>query len=64
MPGLKPDITIIKIMASIFGHAIAAVAIGNTSNTFSKSILFWVLAIFCCILPDADVILFRFNIPY
>lgn len=51
-------------MASIFGHAIAAVAIGNTSNTYSKSVLFWVLAIFCCAIPDADVIMFKFNIPY
>lgn len=64
MSGLKPDSTIKKIMASIFGHAIAAVAIGNTSGTFYKSTLFWVLAIFCCAIPDADVVMFKFNIPY
>ncbi|MBT8196445.1 MAG: metal-dependent hydrolase [Bacteroidia bacterium] len=51
-------------MASVFGHAIAAAAIGNTSGTLSKSVKFWILAIFCCCIPDADVATFKFGIPY
>ncbi|GAA3509897.1 metal-dependent hydrolase [Aquimarina addita] len=51
-------------MASIFGHAFAAFAL---STSFSKEIAtpkFWILGIICAIIPDADVIGFRFNIAY
>lgn len=51
-------------MASAFGHAFSALAVGSA---FSKSIInwkFWVLGMVCSILPDADVITFAFGIPY
>ncbi len=51
-------------MASIFGHAITAIAIGKS---FSKSIIswkFWLLGIGCAMVPDADVIGFSFDIKY
>lgn len=51
-------------MASIFGHAIAAFALGKG---FSKTIVNWkflLLGIICSILPDADVVGFTFGIKY
>ena len=51
-------------MASIFGHAVAAFALGKG---FSKTIVNWkflLLGIICSILPDADVIGFSFGIKY
>lgn len=51
-------------MASIFGHALTAYALGKG---FTKEIVtwkFWMLGIACSILPDADVISFAFGIPY
>ena len=51
-------------MASAFGHAAAALAIGTA---YSKKIIsrkFWILGAVCSILPDADVLSFRFGIPY
>lgn len=51
-------------MASAFGHAFAAIALGTTLPKEFKSIKFWILAMVCAILPDADVIGFSFGIPY
>lgn len=51
-------------MASAFGHAFTAIALGTS---FKQSLInwkFWTLGIFCSILPDADVISFSFGIPY
>ncbi|WP_299251808.1 metal-dependent hydrolase [uncultured Aquimarina sp.] len=51
-------------MASIFGHALTAYALGKG---FKKEIVtwkFWILGIICSILPDADVIGFKFGIAY
>ncbi|WBX73707.1 metal-dependent hydrolase [Tenacibaculum pacificus] len=51
-------------MASIFGHAIAALALGKG---FSKTIVNWkflLLGVICSVLPDADVIGFSFGIKY
>ncbi|AXT50061.1 metal-dependent hydrolase [Aquimarina sp. BL5] len=51
-------------MASIFGHALTAYALGKG---FSKEMItwkFWLLGIICSILPDADVIGFKFGIAY
>lgn len=51
-------------MASAFGHAVVAFALGTS---FSKSIRgwkFWILGILCSILPDADVVGFALGIPY
>jgi len=51
-------------MASAFGHALTAIALGSS---FKKSLLtwkLWTLGIACSILPDADVIGFKFGIAY
>lgn len=51
-------------MASAFGHAFAAIALGTTLPKEFRSIKFWILAMASAILPDADVIGFSFGIPY
>jgi inner membrane protein len=51
-------------MASIFGHALASVAIGSNFSKNIKTIQFWLLGMFCAIFPDADVIGFKFGIKY
>jgi inner membrane protein len=52
-------------MASAFGHAAAALAISNLFRLKTKlSLGIILLGIFCSILPDADVISFKFDIPY
>ncbi|WP_106791226.1 metal-dependent hydrolase [Aquimarina sp. Aq78] len=51
-------------MASIFAHGFTAYAFGKS---FSKEIYtkkLWILGIICSILPDADVIGFKFGITY
>jgi len=51
-------------MASAFGHAYMAIAI---RSGYSKAIgngKFLLLGIFCSVIPDADVLAFRFGIPY
>lgn len=52
-------------MASAFGHAAGAIAISNLFKLKTK-IPFRIIAlgVFCSILPDADVISFKFGIPY
>ena len=51
-------------MASAFGHALVAITIGTTFNKKIVNWKFWTLGIVCSILPDADVITFKFGIPY
>lgn len=51
-------------MASIFGHAIASLALGSGFSTITKKIKFWILGVFCAVFPDADVIGFKFGIRY
>jgi inner membrane protein len=50
-------------MPTIISHGLVALVFGKT---FSKSIgaKFWILTIICAILPDIDVIMFFFGIPY
>ena len=51
-------------MASAFGHAAAALAIGSAyANTFTSR-KFWLLGVACSILPDADVLSFKLGVPY
>jgi inner membrane protein len=50
-------------MASAFGHAYAAIAIGSGYEKIRNG-KFIFLGIICSILPDADVISFKFEIPY
>ena len=51
-------------MASIFGHALVAITVGNSFSKTYTSWKFWLLGIVCAIIPDADVIGFSFNIKY
>ncbi len=51
-------------MASLFGHALTSIAIGSSFSKTIQNWKFWVLGIFCAILPDADVISFKLGIPY
>ncbi len=51
-------------MASAFAHAVSAIAFKEIiySEKTKRKLIFW--AIFCSILPDADVIGFKFGIEY
>ncbi len=51
-------------MASAFSHAIASAALGKIYSDNKQPLKFWLLAAFCAVVPDADVIGFRFGIGY
>lgn len=51
-------------MASAFSHAIAAAALGKIFSAKKQPMKFWILAIFCAVVPDADAIGFIFGIEY
>ncbi len=51
-------------MASIFGHALAATTIGKVYQSKTEGWKFYLLGIVCAILPDADVVGFKFGIAY
>jgi len=51
-------------LASAFGHAFAAYAIGSGFKKESDLWKFNLLGIFCAVIPDADVISFRFGVSY
>jgi len=51
-------------MASAFGHAFAAFAIGKSYAKNTATRKFFILGVICSILPDADVISFALGIPY
>lgn len=51
-------------MASAFGHAFAAIALGSSFAKSLKTWKFWVLGIVCSIIPDADVVSFKLGIAY
>jgi len=51
-------------MASIFGHALTAVALGSSYSRKYTNRKFWLLGIALAMLPDADVIGFSWGIPY
>ncbi len=51
-------------MASIFAHAFSAYALGKTFSKEIQTTKFWILGILCAILPDADVVGFKFGIAY
>ena len=50
-------------MASVFGHGIVAFTLSKVINNKNSRLLV-VMAIISSILPDADVIMFSFGIPY
>lgn len=50
-------------MPTIFSHAVAAVALGKIYSGEKKMpARFWLLSVLCAVLPDADVIAFRFGL--
>ena len=51
-------------MASAFAHALVAVVAGKVATARKQSFGFWLLGVFCAVIPDADVIAFKFGIPY
>ena len=48
-------------MASAFSHAIASAALGKVYSGAKQPLKFWLLAAFCGVVPDADVIGFKFG---
>ena len=52
-------------MATIFTHALAAAGLGQAGKArWRKDWRFWYIAVLCSILPDVDVLGFRFGIHY
>ncbi|HTB31581.1 MAG TPA: metal-dependent hydrolase, partial [Bacteroidia bacterium] len=51
-------------MASAFGHACAALTLGKVYSGKKLPAVFWILSVVCAVIPDADVIGFKFNIAY
>lgn len=51
-------------MASIFGHAVISAALGKAFSSEKQSLNFWLLALYCSVLPDGDVVAFYLGIPY
>jgi inner membrane protein len=51
-------------MASAFAHALAAITLGKTFPKHFTSAKFLILGAVCSVLPDADVIMFAFGVPY
>ncbi|WP_207432425.1 metal-dependent hydrolase [Sabulibacter ruber] len=51
-------------MASAFAHALMAVAIGKRYTQPENKTKLFLLGAFCSIFPDADVVMFKFGIPY
>ena len=52
-------------MATLFTHALAAASLGQAGKAgWRSNWRFWYLAVLCSILPDVDVLSFRFGIHY
>jgi inner membrane protein len=52
-------------MASIFSHALAALALGTVVRSDEpQPVRFWMLGAICAAAPDADVITFKLGVPY
>ncbi len=51
-------------MPTPFTHAFIPIALGKTVADKKMPLRFWVLSVLCSVLPDADVIGFRFGIAY
>lgn len=51
-------------MPTLFTHAAVAVAAGQVYPRRPLPFYFWVVSIYCAILPDADVLAFAAGIPY
>ncbi len=51
-------------MPTVFSHALIAVAAGRTGMSRPQPARFWILAIGCSLLPDADVLGLWLGVPY
>lgn len=51
-------------MASVFGHAVSAIVIGSTGPKKMRTISLFLILITLTILPDADVLGFKYGIAY
>jgi len=51
-------------MPSVFTHMLVAGALGKTAAAGKMPLRFWALSVLCTVLPDADVIGFRFGVHY
>jgi inner membrane protein len=51
-------------MASIFGHTVLGATLGAVLLPERQHWRWWLLAAACAFLPDADVIGFKFHVPY
>ena len=51
-------------MASAFSHALVAITLGKTYAKPKSLYKFLALGVFCVVIPDADVLAFKFAIPY
>lgn len=52
-------------MATVFTHALVATSLGQAGKIdWRKDWRFWYIAVLCSILPDVDVLGFRFGIHY
>ena len=51
-------------MASLFSHAVAALSIGTCFYRSGTSKRIWAIGALCSVLPDMDVVGFRFGIRY
>ena len=51
-------------MPTIFTHAAVAVAAGRLYSSRPLPFYFWVVSVYCVLLPDADVLAFALGIPY
>lgn len=51
-------------MPSVIGHTIAGVSVGYALSPGNRGALYWPAVIALSIIPDIDVIAFRFGVPY
>lgn len=51
-------------MPSAFSHAVVAIAASKIIHPNRPFLKLCLLAIFCAVIPDADVLAFKLNIPY
>ncbi|HLE39936.1 MAG TPA: metal-dependent hydrolase [Nitrospirota bacterium] len=51
-------------MPTAFTHGFVALALGKTAVAGKMPLRFWALSVLCAVLPDADVIGFRYGIRY
>jgi inner membrane protein len=50
-------------MPTVVSHSLVAIAFSEAFEK-SKTLKFWTLSILCSIIPDIDVVMFGFGIPY